>query len=284
MSWTTFHCQNPDFKVRSIPDGTIFAVTRSALQNSEVFRDMFTSCDPGKSEGDEDLELHERSGELEALLRLLHNPPPPPTELPAEDKFRIIRYDPTTVIPLPLLLSLFFRLADKYALADSITDALRVHLLANAPGHGLEVYGFATLHNMEWEASAASQYVLPMASYRFEEIKVIPDVVAYHKLVRLQDFRVKALRDLLLGEDIFPHGYGECTSHREKTVAAWDRQRKALVGRIESATDVAGEMDALTNTFQDCKTCHKACIAAVEMLAYKGKRVPRRLDQLPNIY
>jgi len=32
------------------------------------------------------------------------------------------------------------------------------------------------------------------------------------------------------------------------------------------ATDVAGEMDALTDTFRDCKTCHKACTAAVEML------------------
>jgi hypothetical protein len=170
--------------------------------------DMFAFCKPGTAEGDQDLELQEKSGELETLLRLLHDPPSPPTklEIPANDKFRIIRYDPTTVIPLPLLLSLFFRLADKYILSDSVTDALRIHLLANAPAHALEVYSFATLHDMEWEASCASQYVLPMASYRFEEIKIIPDVVAYHKLVRLQDFRVKALRDLLLEEEIFPHG------------------------------------------------------------------------------
>lgn len=83
-------------------------------------------------------------------------------------------------------------------------------------------------------------------------------------------------------------GYGECTSHREKTTASWDRQRKALMGRIESGesltymhvincapyvdpprlvTDIAGEMDALTETFRDCKTCLKACTAAVDMLA-----------------
>ena len=35
-------------------------------------------------------------------------------------------------------------------------------------------------------------------------------------------------------------------------------------------TDVAGEMDALTETFADCKTCHKACVAAVDMLAVRG--------------
>lgn len=167
---------------------------------------MFASCDPGTREGEDDLELHEKSGELAALLRLLHDLPKPPTELPAESIFQPVRYDPTTVIPLPLLLSLLFKLVDKYALVDSVSNVLRVHLLAHAPAYPLEVYGFATLHEMEWEASAASQYMLPMASYRFDEITAIPGVVAYHKLVRLQDFRVKALHDLLLGEDIFPHG------------------------------------------------------------------------------
>ncbi|KDR84793.1 hypothetical protein GALMADRAFT_217858 [Galerina marginata CBS 339.88] len=283
MSWVTFRCEKPDFQVRSSVDGTTCPVSRAALLNSEVFRDMFASCDPNISEG-EVLELQESGGELAALLRLLHHPPSPPSELPVEDKFREIQYDPATVIPLPLLLSLLFRLADKYAITDSVTKALRIHLRANARAHALEVYGFATLHEMDWEASEASQYVLPVASYRFEEIKLIPNVVAYHKLVRLQDFRMKALRDLLLGEDIFPHGYGECSPHREKTSASWDRQRKALVGRIDSATDVAGEMGVLTNTFITCKICHKACTAAVEMLAYKCRRLPRRLDQLPNIY
>jgi len=170
---------------------------------------MFACCDAktlGGRETEQALELHEKSGELAALLRLLHDPPAPPTELPPEDTFQKVTYDPATVIPLPLLLSLLFRLADKYAINESITRALRIHLRANAPAYPLEVYGFATFHNMEWEASEASQYVLPLASYRFEEIKLIPTVIAYHKLVRLQDFRVKSLRDLLLGEEIFPHG------------------------------------------------------------------------------
>ncbi|KAF9535530.1 hypothetical protein CPB83DRAFT_841924 [Crepidotus variabilis] len=247
--------------------------------------DMFTCCDETSgSQLEPVLELQEKSGELAALLQLLHHPPSPPLELPRDNKFDPVVYDPASIIPLPLLKPLLSTLADKYSLEEEIVDVLKVHLLAHAPAHSLEVYGFASLHGMEWEVSGASQYVLPMASYRFEEVKVIPTVAAYHNLVRLQDFRVKALRDLLLGEELFPHGYGKCQSHWEMSNEKWDRQRKALIGRIESATDVAGEMDALTDTFQDCKMCHKACTAAVEMLAYKCRRLPRRLDQLPNLY
>ncbi|PPQ63512.1 hypothetical protein CVT24_004740 [Panaeolus cyanescens] len=335
-NWSTFTCENADFKVRSVPDNIVFNARRTALLDSEVFRDMFDMCDPGSPDADEPLDLHETSSELIALLRLLHDPPVAPKELPPITVYDSRRYDPATVIPLPLLLSLVFPLVDKYAIKEETINALKLHLHAHARTHALEVYAFATVnHNdMEWIASAASQYIQPLASYRFEEIKVIPNVIAYHKLVRLQDFRVKALRDLLLGEDIFPRGkhlnvaallnpssldlptcllgYGACPTHRERTIASWDRQRKALMGRIEtgnirltcipfvrfppftfakyhsmrkhSATDVAGEMGALTDTLSECKTCQKACIAAVEMLAYKCHRLPRRLDQLPNVY
>jgi hypothetical protein len=73
----------------------------------------------------------------------------------------------------------------------------------------------------------------------------------------------------------------------------WDRQRKALAGKIDSGaavvrcqfchltnallwiphlpfdvgTDVAGEMELFVDTLKECKTCHKAGVAAVEMLA-----------------
>jgi len=73
-------------------------------------------------------------------------------------------------------------------------------------------------------------------------------------------------------------------------MACWDRQRKALIGRIETGenscfsikclanypavTDVAGEMDAVTDILRDCKTCHKACVAAVEMLAVRKRVLP----------
>jgi hypothetical protein len=220
MSWTTFHCENPDFQVRSIPDDVFFAVNRSALERSEVFSmhcpqtiefslskthflgDMFSCCDGSESK----LELHEKSGELAALLRLLHDTPQPPAELPRANEFESLQYDPSTIIPLPLLKSLLSVTADKYALDPEIVRVLKAHLIAHAPVHGLDVYGFASSHGLEREAYKASQYVLPLASYRFEEIKVIPSVIAYHQLVRLQDFRVKALRDLLLGEELFPHG------------------------------------------------------------------------------
>src|SRR6266545_1789439 len=231
MSWTTFHCENPNLEVRSVPDGVVFAVNRSALQRSDVFSvfpmhflgyrtdfryamrnncslgDMFACCDANEPSSRESvLELHEKSGDLAALLRLLHDPPSLPVELPRESKFDPLQYDPTTIIPLPLLKPLLSVIADKYALDQKIVRALRAHLEAHAPAHGLEVYGFASQLGLEWEASTASQYISPLASYRFEEIKVIPTVVAYHKLIRLQDFRVKALRDLLLGEELFPHG------------------------------------------------------------------------------
>jgi len=227
------------------------------------------------------LDLQESSGNLVVLLRMLHEPPSPPSQKPT-DKFNPIEYDPTTVIPLPLLYTLF-ELADKYALHDTVTKCLEAHLIAHAVAYPLEVYGFATLHGMEKIASHTSQYVMPVATYTYDEISLIPNVVAYHKLVRLQDLRRKALRNLILEEDIFPHGYGECSSHREQTVASWVRQRNALEGRIESSTDIAAEMGTLRDTLRHCKTCLKACTAAVEMLAYKSNRIIKKLNQLPVI-
>lgn len=285
-----FHCENPDFLVHSVPDDNTFPVNRNAMERSEIFRDMFALCAPcsdASPGAEENLDLHEKAGILEVLLQLLHNPPPPPVAISFDEKFTTrlpkVRFESHTVIPLPLL-STMFELADKYVIDSPLVESLKVHLEAHAPAHPLQVYSFATLHDMDRIASEASQYVMPMASYRLDEVKVIPSVQAYHKIVRLQDFRVRALRELLLAEEIFPHGYGECTSHRDKTVASWDRQRKALAGRIETGTDVAGEMDALRDGLRDCETCYKACTAAVEMLAYKCRKVARRLHQLPEGY
>ena len=39
---------------------------------------------------------------------------------------------------------------------------------------------------------------------------------------------------------------------------------------LSLVTDIAGEMDALTETFRDCKACLKACTAAVDMLAVRA--------------
>ena len=175
--------------------------------------DMFTCC---TTDMEQILDLQESSGNLVVLLRMLHEPPSPPSQKPADefdpidtfdpfDTFDLIEYDPITVIPLPLL-STLFELADKYALQETVTNCLKAHLIAHAVAYPLEVYGFATRYGMEKIASHTSQYVMPVASYSYDEISLIPNVVAYHKLVRLQDLRRKALRNLILEEDIFPHG------------------------------------------------------------------------------
>lgn len=179
---------------------------------------MFSSCelDVNHSPNDEPeqvLDLHETTDTLVSLMRLLHDPPPPPVQLSSVNQSTDIssfsypvQYDPATIIPLPILVSSLYGLVDKYILASSISETLDIHLRANAPLHALQVYGFATFHGMNAVASEASQYLMPMGSYRLDEVKVIPSVEAYHKVVRLQTLRVQALREHVLREEIFPHG------------------------------------------------------------------------------
>ncbi|KAF9459464.1 hypothetical protein BDZ94DRAFT_1171582 [Collybia nuda] len=295
--WSSFHCDNPDFVVKSVPDNITFAVNRNLLGTSEIFRDMFSCCDTELSNGERaatenQVDLHEPAGVVIALLRLLHHPPAPPTVERCIDESeetqlssqspKIRRYDPTTVIPLPILLSLLYGLVDKYALPASTAESLNGHLLAHAPTYPLRVYGFATIQGLDRIASEASQYMLPLGSYRLDEVQNIPTVDAYHKLVRLQDLRVKALRKLVLGEDIFPHGYGACRHHHQITAARWDEKRKSLAVEIDTVTDVAGEMATLMDDLPSgCDVCLKAYMAAVKMLAYKSRKIIRRIDQLP---
>jgi len=289
MTWDSFHCENPDFFVRSVPDGMILPVRRAALQLSEVFRDMFLSCTPDivKDETGQVLDLHETASALACLMQLLHEPPPAPVQLsPVTQSTNVnsfsypVPYDPSTIIPLPILISSLYGLVDKYMLTRSISDLLDIHLRANAPEHALQVYGFATLHGINAVASEASQYLMPMGSYRLDEVRAIPSVEAYHKVVRLQNVRVQALRKLVLREEIFPHDYGKCPPHYDQAKAIWDSQRKTLAGAIDTDTDVTGEMASLKTKFHSCSLCLKACTAAVDMLAYKCKKIPRRIDQL----
>ncbi|KAF8740650.1 hypothetical protein AX14_007786 [Amanita brunnescens Koide BX004] len=292
MSWTSFHCEDPDFTVHSVPDDVSFGVKRSALQNSQVFCDMFACCDQANISVDVDISqtlgLAEPTQVIIVLLRLLHDPPGPPLEMPddapdfSSSRLYQKRYDRSTVIPLPLITTTVFELLDKYILNSSIVDAVWLHVAAHAPTDPLQVYGFATLHGKEKIASWASQYVMPLASYRADEIKVIPTVEAYHKLVRLEALRLKSLKTMLLSEDIFPHGYGKCSVHHDRATSLWDAQRKALAGRADIGTDVAAEMSMVLDEFLNCEQCHKAFNAAIGMLSYKSRRVPRRIDQLPS--
>jgi len=165
---------------------------------------------------DQVVDIHETSEVLIVLLRLLHYPPRPPVLLPPPDTLEDAQtmssrrvedaYDSSTLIPFPILVSVLLDLADKYAISSSITNTLHVHLLAHAPAYPIKVYGYAWSHKLEKIASKASQYLMPIASYGRDDIGHIPSVEAYHRIVRLQDLRVKELRNLVLSEDIFPHG------------------------------------------------------------------------------
>lgn len=186
--------------------------------------DMFLCCDSA-SEDDTNtqiLDLYEPESSLSALLRLLHSPPSPPVQFlrePIGEKVITqlpIRYDLATAIPLPVL-RLLFCLAYKYALSDpDVLESLRAHLLAHAPVDALTVYGLSlALGDMPYVVSESSQYILPLARYSLDEIKVVPTVGDYHNVHRLQTFRVKTLQEILVREELFPHG--ECPASMDLT-------------------------------------------------------------------
>ena len=46
MTWSTFHCDEPDFFVRSMRDDppVRFGVHRKALSDSDIFRESHNNC------------------------------------------------------------------------------------------------------------------------------------------------------------------------------------------------------------------------------------------------
>ncbi|KAN0100822.1 hypothetical protein V8E55_000806 [Tylopilus felleus] len=288
--------KSPDFRVRSIPDQEEFNVHKGALRTSEVFRNMFLCCDQEYGSVDtrevqdlrvsEVLELDESASTLSLLLRLLHFPPPPPSLSPSGHQTRRMGKPASLyqepLIPLPLLPDML-RLADKYDLAEPLRRALHAHLFANAATHPLEVYAFATSNQIDDVAAEASAYLLhpPLFTYPKDRIELIPSVSAYHDLVRLHGYRIQQLKAILLQEDIFPFGYGVCVVHQESTTRVWNESRMLLATQLEAATDLVAEMGGLLKRFASCRTCHKACSAAIGMLGYKCNRVPRTIDYLP---
>ncbi|KAJ7071529.1 hypothetical protein C8F01DRAFT_974322 [Mycena amicta] len=271
------------FLVRSV-DGSSFAVNRAKLENGS-FRDMFACCDASADDSFNEVLVSEKEAELSILLRLLHTPPEAPVRFvlhPRSEKVKThlpVRYDSTTTIPLPVL-RLILSLADKYAVESHLLKILEQHLVAHAPEHALEVYSLALNFEMPMVATEASQYILPLSWYSGDEVKRIPTVLGYHNIHRLQTFRVKALQEILVHEELFPHGYGTCPSH-DDAAAIWKRTAIILARKIESNSDVGGEMESLAYIYQSCPACVKAMRAALDMLAYKSRRVARRLDQLP---
>lgn len=269
QSYRAFLCQDPDFTVRSIPDGDIFNVKKECLiKGSEVFRrspssrmnrhdllitacvrlvnplgDMFSCCDAGFQminvfdEETQTLDLQESAVALNALFSLLHSPPPlfvaPPPAL--KDFTRILETVPEATIPCPLLPALFV-LADKYALSRELVQILKSHLAACASTFPLSVYGCAVGRGLNEVAAEASAHLLhpPLTSYTPEEIKIIPTAEAYHQLVLLHDFRIKQLGKVLVNEEIFPHGYGECSRHAQRTKSIWQQRKTVVSSKIQA--------------------------------------------------
>ncbi|KIK98501.1 hypothetical protein PAXRUDRAFT_823795 [Paxillus rubicundulus Ve08.2h10] len=229
------------------------------------------ACDVANRDVPEVLELDESAATLRMLIELLHLPPPPPSlRLSAPQTRRTGQ--PTSPycgshVPYPLLPDML-RLVDKYDLSEPLRRSLHSHLRANACIHPMSVYAFATTHGLDDFAAEASAYLLhpPLSTYTKNQIATLPAATAYHALVRLHSYRVNRLKEILLSEDIFPFGYGACPTHQGDTTRIWNERRLLLATQIEAATDLAEEMRVLLQQFMSCKTCEKACRAAVAML------------------
>jgi len=243
---------------------------------------MFDCCDE-RYAPDEVLDLDEPADRLSILLSLLHQDIAPPEHVPNPEPYgttiRTEEYQPGSVIPFPLL-PIMLQLVDKYALSEKVQKSLLAHLSSHVAGHPLKVYGYATEHGLRDVAVDASLHLLhpPLSFYSPNDLKVIPVPEAWHELVLLHEVRIRGLRRLLLAEEIFPHGYGECSSHRERTKALWRQRKNEIILKIEAATDVAAEMGSLKQDFSSCKTCSKGCEAAVDMLSYKCRKLPKSTE------
>lgn len=207
---------------------------------------MFACCDSGYvlHDLDEDagtLDLDEPSPNLNILFNFLHHPPAPAVTPPKSPKHhnwgRVEARFPESTIPFPLIPTLL-RLADKYAFTEAHVKCLHTHLGSYASIYPLRVYGYASELGLTELAAKTTMYLLdpPLSSYTAEEVKVIPSAEAYHQLVVLHEFRIRKLKELLMNESIFPHGYGRCSKHAGRTEKLWGQQKEVVAGRIEAGT------------------------------------------------
>jgi hypothetical protein len=256
MSWPAFNCDEPDFFVRSMRDDppVQFGVLRKALSQSEIFRNMFDCCDSGfvmsmADDTDQVLDLDEPAEMLNILLSLLHTPPPPPQrkhKICAEGLLARapIAFEPGSIIPFPLLPRML-QLADKYDLSENLQQSLLAHMSSYVSSRPLEVYAFATGRGLQALAVDASKHLLHprLAAYSPKDIKMIPSTEAWQKLVLLHDVRIRGLREILLGEEIFPHGYGTCSAHKDKTITLWGQRKMDIILKVEAGKQFQRHLD-----------------------------------------
>ncbi|EJD04323.1 uncharacterized protein FOMMEDRAFT_83934 [Fomitiporia mediterranea MF3/22] len=210
---------------------------------------MFSCCD-SEEEGNEKAEcmdIYESAKDIEILVRLLHDPPqtlPETKPLKRSAMEPNIHYKPAptqTAIPHPLLPRLF-ALADKYLFNPPITKVLHSHLSAQTPTAPLLVYGLATGHSLREIADKASTFLAstPLSSFTSKEIKIIPTAEALHNLLLLQTHRQLKFKELLMKEELFPHGYGVCDAHKVHVESLWETTRQAILPDVHS-----GEIESL---------------------------------------
>lgn len=187
----------------------------------------------------------------------------------------------TDVIPFPIL-QLVLELAEKYILKPPILHSLYDHMRAHTRAYPLQVYAYGLSNGLPGMAENASQYLWdpPLSKYTDEDISILPGVRAYHQLVRLHGLRIEGIKRLLVEAELFPHGYGICIRHERDSLLAWEEAGLRIAGRIEAATDAAGEMQPPAEVI-GCQTCSKAWNAAVALLGYKCLWLPKRISQLP---
>ena len=211
---------------------------------------MFATCESGYvvhmlDEDEETLDMPEPSSTLIMLFNFLHYPPEPYLEHRKTKELLGSDYDYTKIqplsapseiiIPFPIL-PLLLRLSDKYRFTQENTTCLYSHLTAYASTYPLRVYGYAIELGLESVAAKTSIYLLhpPLSSYSPEDMKVIPTAEALQKLVRLHDYRIKKLGQVLDEEVVFPYGYGLCMKHGQKTKSLWNQRKHHLNPLIQA--------------------------------------------------
>lgn len=194
---------------------------------------MFSCCAQDCPEPEtKSVDIYESASAFSTLLRLLHYPP---SVYPVSDKKergfpKYMIVNPEYAIPFPIL-PVIYDLVDKYAVFPHIVQALNSNLQAYASTFPLKVYGLATRMSLDSIADEASAFLVqpPLHTYTSEEVKIIPTAEAYHKLLKLQQYRVEKIRDILAHEQLFPHGYGVCNTHKVSALASWDRKKRTLL-------------------------------------------------------